>query len=58
MFFNCTTAPPAAGQTGCIPFDIFNINEPNTVALMKSASINPISHFMFQYKAAGADDEE
>jgi outer membrane receptor protein involved in Fe transport len=50
--FNCSTAP---GAGDCVPFDIFNLFEPNTQALLKNASINPFVHLMFQYKAAGAD---
>ena len=50
--FNCPTAP---GAGDCTPFDMFNLSEPNTVALLKGASINPFLHGTFQYKAAGAD---
>jgi outer membrane receptor protein involved in Fe transport len=50
--FNCSTAP---GAGDCIPFDMFNLNDPNTIALLKNAAINPTVHLMFQYKAAGAD---
>jgi outer membrane receptor protein involved in Fe transport len=50
--FDCSTAP---GAGSCVPFDMFNLSEPNTVGLLKGASINPFLHGTFQYKAAGAD---
>ena len=40
----CTTAP---GAGNCTPIDIFNQSDPNTVALLKAASINPFLSTMY-----------
>jgi outer membrane receptor protein involved in Fe transport len=45
--FSCTTAPGAAD---CTPIDIFNQKDPNTLALLNAAKINPFSTFLYQTK--------
>ena len=47
----CTTAP---GVGACTPLDIFNQSDPNTVASLKAASINPFLSTLYQMKSAEA----
>lgn len=49
--FGCTTAP---GAGDCTPIDIFNQGDPNTVAILKSAAINPFTTTLYQMKSAEA----
>jgi outer membrane receptor protein involved in Fe transport len=45
--FGCTTAP---GVGACTPIDIFNQSDPNTLAILNAARINPFLTFMYQMK--------
>jgi outer membrane receptor protein involved in Fe transport len=45
--FGCTTAP---GAGDCTPIDIFNQSDPNTLALLNAAKINPFATFLYQTK--------
>jgi outer membrane receptor protein involved in Fe transport len=47
--FGCTTAP---GAGSCTPIDIFNLSDPNTIAILNSAKINPFSSTLYQTKSA------
>ncbi|MEP6483904.1 MAG: TonB-dependent receptor, partial [Rudaea sp.] len=49
--FSCTTAP---GVGDCNPIDIFNLSDPNTIATLNSAKINPFLTGLYQTKTAEA----
>ncbi|HEY2394883.1 MAG TPA: TonB-dependent receptor plug domain-containing protein, partial [Rudaea sp.] len=49
--FGCTTAPGAAA---CTPIDIFNQNDPNTLAILNAAKISPFNTFLYQTRSAEA----
>ena len=49
--FGCTTAP---GAGDCTPINIFNLNDPSTQAILKSAEIAPFSTLLYQMKSAEA----
>jgi len=46
--FGCTTAP---GAGSCTPIDIFNLSDPSTQAILKSAEIDPYSNTLYQMKS-------
>jgi iron complex outermembrane recepter protein len=49
--FACPTAP---GAGSCTPINIFNIDDPNTIALLDSAKISPTNHLIYQSKTEEA----
>ncbi|HEX6834810.1 MAG TPA: TonB-dependent receptor, partial [Rudaea sp.] len=49
--FGCTTAP---GAGNCTPIDIFNQSDPNTLAILKGAKIDPFTTTLYQMKSAEA----
>ena len=49
----CTTAPGTPGAN-CTPIDIFNASDPNTIAALDAAKINPFLTFLYQMKSAEA----
>ena len=48
--FSCTTAPGTAGAA-CNPIDIFNLSDPNTIATLNNAKINPFLTNLYQTKS-------
>jgi len=45
----CVTTPgdPTSAIAGCTPINLFNLNDPNTIAALKAATVNPISTTSF-----------
>ena len=41
---------PDAASGACTPINLFNINDPNTVAALNSAKISPFTHFTYQMR--------
>ncbi len=46
--FSCPTAP---GAGTCAPINIFNLSDPNTQAILKSAEISPFETTLYQMKS-------
>jgi len=42
---------PGNVLAGCVPLNIFNINDPNTISELSSAQQNPFRHFLYQTKS-------
>ena len=45
---SCSTADAAAGK--CVPINLFNINDPNTIAALNAAKISPFTHLTYQMR--------
>ncbi len=45
----CVATPgdPATAIGGCVPINIFNVNDPTTIAILKNAQVNPLSTTSF-----------
>src|SRR6185437_13000398 len=45
-----TCGTPAAPIAGCTPINLFNINDPSTVAALKKIVVNPVTYYRYTMK--------